>query len=145
MESSVLLAKTLRIVGESRRMRYIIGEKYGFEGVRGSSRMLHALMQKDRISQRELAGRLDVRPQSLTTALLKLEEQGFIKRERNENDKRELYILLTEEGKRIEEVLHARFCEVAENLFSCLEEEEKETLGNLLEKVTRSFVSKEEE
>ena len=145
MKSSVLLAKTLRIVGESRRQRYIIGEKYGYSGVQGSGRILHELMTKDRISQKELACKLDIRPQSLTTALLKLEEQGFIVRERNENDKREQYILITEEGKKIEKGLHAQFCEVADNLFSCLEDEEKETLSLLLEKVTRSFVSKEEE
>lgn len=145
MNSNALLARVLRIVGESRRQKHLIGEKYGYEGERGSGRILHVLTQGDTISQKELAAKLDIRPQSLTTALIKLEDEGFIRRERNESDKREQYILLTEEGKKIEKVLHAQFSEAAENLFSCLNEQEAEILGILLEKVTQSFASKEEE
>lgn len=145
MKSSVLLAKTLRIVGESRRQKHIIGEKNGYVGGNGSGRILHVLMTEDKISQRELAARLDIRPQSLTTALLKMEEEGLILRERNECDKREQTLRITDEGVKVGESLHTQFCEVSDILFSCLTEDEKETLSDLLEKVTRSFVSKEEE
>ncbi|NLN24054.1 MAG: MarR family transcriptional regulator [Clostridiales bacterium] len=86
-------------------------------------------------TQKELAELLGVRPQSLSEALMRLEEDGLVRRERNEEDKRELRIFLTEAGKRLSlEINRGREKRAAE-FFSPLTNEEKETLGILLKKL----------
>ncbi len=101
----------------------------------GTGRILAALSRQPGMTQTELAGLLDIRPQSLTRVLVKLEEKGLIRRERSGGDRRSLAVFVTEEGERahgrIEEKRKAR----AARIFSCLEPEEKEELKRLLLKV----------
>lgn len=86
-------------------------------------------------TQKELAELLGVRPQSLSEALMRLEEDGLVRRERNKEDKRELRIFLTEAGKKLSfEINRGREKRAAE-FFSPLTDEEKETLGILLKKL----------
>lgn len=86
-------------------------------------------------TQKELAELLGVRPQSLSEALMRLEEDGLVRRERNEEDKREQRIFLTEAGKKLScEINRGREKRAAE-FFAPLTKEEKETLGILLKKL----------
>ena len=66
---------------------------------RERERVLTLLQESDGISQRKLALILDIRPQSLSELLGKLERDGLIRREKNEDDKREILVSLTEVGR----------------------------------------------
>ena len=102
----------------------------------GTGRILSKLVhQGDGISQASLAEKINIRPQSLSEALTKMEERGWIARRPNPQDKRGTLVYLTEEGRLQEEQLAARRSTAAEHLFSALSEEEKETLSALLDKI----------
>ncbi|MBR0139309.1 MAG: MarR family transcriptional regulator [Firmicutes bacterium] len=101
----------------------------------GTGRILAALSRQPGMSQTELAGLLDIRPQSLTRVLVKLEEKGLIRRERSGGDRRSLVVFVTEEGEKAHERIEEKRRARAARIFSCLDPEEKEELKRLLLKV----------
>ncbi len=110
-------------------------DRYARRGGRKNSqlRILQILGEEEIIPQRELQEILDVQPGSLSELLLKLENKGFIERIRSEEDKRKVYVRITEEGKEHAEDMHAQFDQ--EDSFAVLSEEEQETLRSLLKKL----------
>jgi len=62
---------------------------------------------RDRVTNGELAERLQVRHHSVVGLVNRLEAQGFIVREQGESDRREFYITLTERGAELLERLTA--------------------------------------
>lgn len=101
----------------------------------GRGRIISVLFHHSGITQKELSERLAIRPQSLSDALSKLEADGVIFRERSETDKRELRLYLTDSGKELADNIYRKRQERAADFFSSLTEDEKETLGALLEKL----------
>ena len=87
------------------------------------------------MKQTELAERLDIRPQSLTVAMTKLETAGLVTRTRDGKDRRQVMVEITEEGRRHSEKIEANRSRAAEELLAGLSEDEKETVFRLLEKV----------
>lgn len=101
--------------------------------------LLAFLAQKDGQTQRELCEQLDMRPSSLSELLDKLEQSNLIQRRVNSEDKRVSNIFLTEEGKeRISEIMKKRH-EHIENNFTALDDNEKQTLHDLLAKLNLSL------
>ena len=81
---------------------------------------------------------MNIRPQSLSEALAKMEERGWIERRPNPQDKRGTLVYLSEQGREQEEQLSARRRAAAEQLLSALTEDEKELLGSLLDKILKT-------
>ena len=101
----------------------------------GHGDILRELSKNDGMTQKELAERMNIRPQSLTDALLRLENVGFITRTRSEKDRREQVVNITESGRERSEMFRRISSEVTQKLFSGLTDEEKETLASLLKKI----------
>lgn len=102
----------------------------------GRERILIIIDKEKQISQNKLAEFIGIRPQSISELLIKLENDGYITRTKNEEDKREILISLTETGKqRAKEVAQMR-AEQISKFFSPLSIEEKEQLFKLLTKLT---------
>ncbi len=102
----------------------------------GRERILTLLDEEGTLSQNKLAEQLEIRPQSVSELLVKLEKDGFIVRTQNEQDKREILVSLSDEGKkRADEVKKMQQKQAAEFL-APLSEEEKRTLFELLSKLT---------
>ncbi len=102
----------------------------------GTGRILSKLAhQGDGISQSLLAEKMHIRPQSLSEALTKMEERGWINRRPNPQDKRGTLVYLTDEGRAQEAQLAERRSRAADHLLSALDEEEKESLSALLGKI----------
>lgn len=105
----------------------------------GTGRILSKLVhQGDGLTQAALAEKLNIRPQSLSEALSKMEERGWIRRCPNPQDKRGTLVYLTEEGRAQEERLAEKRRCTADALLSTLNDAEKETLAALLEKILES-------
>lgn len=68
--------------------------------VRGQGRVLALLKNRPETSQRELSYLLDMRQQSLSELLVKLEDKGYVTRSKSEADGRVTVVRLTEEGAR---------------------------------------------
>lgn len=85
--------------------------------------------------QRDIAGEAGINASSTSELIAKLENDGFLIREPDENDKRAALLKLTEAGKiRADEIRAERESHLDE-LFSKLTDEEKQTLSDLLDKL----------
>lgn len=101
----------------------------------GYGRILHILIKGGDMQQKELADKMDVRPQSLTSAMNRLEKNGYIERKRDKSDHRIQIVHVTEDGKEIGQMLHNIRRKAAKQYFACLDDNEKEELNRLLQKV----------
>ncbi|WP_424245843.1 DNA-binding MarR family transcriptional regulator [Elusimicrobium posterum] len=106
---------------------------------RGQGRVLAILQMKPNMSQKDLGYLLDMRAQSLSELLLKLERNGYIKRTESEEDRRSMNISLTPEG---EEAASKSGESSKEEFFSFLVHEEREVLSELLDKIITNLQEK---
>ncbi|CEN79583.1 MarR family winged helix-turn-helix transcriptional regulator [Paraclostridium sordellii] len=111
--------------------------KYGIRS--GQLMFLMDLYLKDGKNQEEISERLKIDKATTARALKKLEEQDFIKRIRDDNDKRSNKIYLTDTSKDLKEEVYGVLDEWNEKISKSLTREEKETLANLLEKVCKNI------
>ena len=96
----------------------------------GQGRILRILSHCEAMSQRELQEVLGIQTGSLSEILAKLENAGFIERERDEADRRRSVVRLTPAGRN-----HAEECcrdGERQDMFSALDEGQREQLKKLL-------------
>ncbi len=120
-----------------------LGEK---EGIKDSYRpVLFHLRRHSGLSQLELATRCQVRPSSMSVTLSNMEEDGFITREVDPNDQRQVKVSLTEAGVLLDDKVRMLNHRTEELFCSALDEEEIKELKRLLAKVFIITVGKEDE
>ena len=102
--------------------------------MRGQGRVLSILKMQPTISQKQLSYLLDMRQQSLSELLSKLEKSGFIDRAPSEDDRRAAIITLTEKGRAAADGPENPADEGV-GLFDALTEDERAQLAPLLDKV----------
>ena len=73
-----------------------------------------------RIKMSVLAKKIDISTQSLSRMIKGLEEKGYLKREVDESDRRNTYVLFTEKGKTLSEEMHDKYKKLFHNLKSVL-------------------------
>lgn len=112
--------------------------------VRGMGHILEALDQREGVSQKALAQSVGVRPQTISEALNLLEERGEIRREASRLDRRVTLVYLTEQGAERREQRRVLRKAHAHRYFQPLSREEKETLLQLLIKLSDETNGKEE-
>jgi DNA-binding MarR family transcriptional regulator len=86
----------------------------------------------------ELARQLDVSKPSVTAAVTKLMEKGYVKKVQSAEDRRSFTILLTEKGRALSQMhdqLHRR---IAEHFTRALNETEQQQLVQLMAKVIQA-------
>ncbi len=97
---------TSMLIGRCARMHMNImrnTEPPGSAMAQNSSRaIMRALTHEDGISQLELSRRTGLKPPTVSVALGKMEREGLICRCVNENDGREVRVLLTDAGRALE-------------------------------------------
>lgn len=101
--------------------------------------VLSVLAARSPLGQRALLNELDVRSASLSEVLSKLERQGLITRERDDSDRRNFIIRLTEEGRSGAEKYGKMHDSDAEMLFSGFTDEERACFAALLRKLNTSL------
>ena len=109
------------------------------EGKGSQKRVLTLLNEHDGMSQKRLTERLDIQSASVSEVLAKLENAGLITKEQAEDDRRTMNVKLTEEGKREAQAAQSERAQKYEEMFSCLDEEEKQQLVMLLEKINHDW------
>jgi DNA-binding MarR family transcriptional regulator len=106
-----------------------------YAGKDSQRRTLILLRLTGSISQREITEKLNLKSGSMSEVLTKLENKGLIERTLNKDDKRTSIISLTEKGiEKANEAFEFRR-ERRTKMFSFLDDIEKDTLLNLLEKI----------
>ena len=117
-------------------------QRHGATGdpLRGQGRVLALLKAKPETTQRELSYLLDMRQQSLSELLSKLEEKGFVTREKSAEDGRVTVVRLTDAGAEAAPSPN----EMGENAdaLGCLDDDEQTQLETLTDKVNGSLEEK---
>ena len=82
-----------------------------------------------------ISKRLLMANSSMTYTIDKLEKKGFVKRTKDQNDRRNTEIALTNLGREYIEIILPKHAETLRELYKILSEEEKEELVGLMKKL----------
>lgn len=104
----------------------------------GQYQFLVMLYLKDGLSHDDMTEKMSVDKATTTRAIMKLEEEGYVRREINEEDKRKYYIYLTEKAisKKYEILRIANSWE--EKLAESLTEEEVDSVLVIMRKIAKN-------
>lgn len=103
----------------------------------GAHRVLCTVLRNDGIRTSELAEKLDIRPASLTDVLKRLEEDGQIKRVKDERDSRVSHVHATEKAKAERKQHELERRSQSERMSNYLTEEEVEEFCKICDKLCR--------
>ncbi len=109
-------------------------EAYGVGS--GQFEFLLVLYHKDGISQENLAKLLNVSKATSARAIQNLEKEGYVYRQRDENDLRAYRVYLTEKGKEMRDIIFNKLTSFIGILFSDFTPEEKEIFRLLIHKAS---------
>ena len=101
--------------------------------------VLKKLSQEDKISQKELSNRLNKDQNTVKAMVDKLEKKSYIKRQKNEKDKRAFLLTLTPEGVEVINILEPLDQEMLKNIGKDFSQEELALLRKMLSKVTANL------
>ncbi len=99
------------------------------------------LFENNGITQEQLASAVKFDKATTARAVAKLEEEGYIIRKVSETDKRAYNLYITDKAKAIKTELIAVLDEWNRIMLYNLDEQEKESLHNLIEKVGNNIMS----
>lgn len=109
----------------------------------GQPRFLFALYSKPGMSQGQLTKELSLSKETVSVTVRRLEQTGFVQRVTSDIDKRIRLLYLSEKGENLMPELKSNFKEINERMFSLLDQQEREMLESLYEKmiqgIERSF------
>jgi len=129
-----LLAQVCRMTGHHLKTHM---EKIGLH--RGQGFALIQLWHHDGVPQRELSQAMHISPASVTNMLQRMERDGWITRERDQEDQRLVRVYLTDKAKAMRKEARTVFCRMEEELSSIYSNEEKATLHRLLMRLHDRF------
>ena len=144
MESCEAIGK---YIGEIHRSSCIyFSKKFKRFGIgAGQYLFLLNLYKHDGITQEELAQKVKLDKGTTARAIKKLEDQGYVKRVKKENDKRAYKLEVTEKAEQIKKDVYVIMNEWENEVRKCLANEESQELANLLNKLSKSsLIAKED-
>ncbi|EUJ20385.1 MarR family transcriptional regulator [Listeria monocytogenes FSL F6-684] len=102
--------------------------------------VLREIATYDGISATELAATLAVNKSAITPKLKKLVEKGYIRRERNQLDKRAVVLTISEKGNNVYEECEKQLELLVNEWLEILGEKDSEQFFELFQKITKSVV-----
>jgi DNA-binding MarR family transcriptional regulator len=131
---SVILLMRLSLLGLLRNTVNKINQKHGISA--NAWYFLRILWEKDGLSQKELALRAGVMQPNAVATIRSMEKMDLVRVEREEHDRRGIYVWLTPKAKELEAEFVPRFIQHANQILSaCLDDEEIQSLTHLLKKL----------
>lgn len=117
-----------------RLLSHLLGKR------RGQGRILRTLCQRGEMPQKELQDLLGIQAGSMSEIAAKLEDKGLIVRVRSGEDRRKVYLSITEQGRaRVAKTSEEHILRRRAELFSALTPEERGTLEGLLDKLSADW------
>ncbi len=105
----------------------------------GHVRILNTLLQKDGITQKELAELCHMDEASISRSLDKLSRSGYLERRPDPSSRRSFLICLTQEGLLEAEKVRALLAFVDDQLWAGISPEEMEIFAQYLEKICKNL------
>jgi len=109
-------------------------ETYGL--YHGQPRLLFIIDDQPGLTLSRLVQQSDQTKEATSVSIRRLEETGYIRRERNPADARERFLYLTDKGKETADIIHAEFHRINDAMFEPLNDAEKEILQDLFERMS---------
>jgi DNA-binding MarR family transcriptional regulator len=101
--------------------------------------ILYALFQKHKMTMADIAERISKDKSTVTALVNKLVSLGYVRKERDTEDTRVVYVTLTPKGYELEPEFEAVSKKVLEVFYRNISEEEKEILLRILSKIDQNF------
>jgi MarR family transcriptional regulator, 2-MHQ and catechol-resistance regulon repressor len=98
--------------------------------------VLEALFHKGPMCQKEIGCKILKTGGNMTLVIDNLEKRGLVKRRRNPNDRRYIGVVLTDAGRGLIEKIFPRHIRIADDIFSVLDKDQIQTLGDLLKRLS---------
>ena len=106
---------------------------------RGQPPILGLLYQHDGMSQKEMAGALNLSPATMTVTLKRMEKAGLVRREMDEHDQRILRVHLSEQGRQMWLKSADQIRAVTEELMEGFTPEEEQQMREYLYRIARNM------
>ena len=132
----------------SRHMRTFLTNALSHSGIyAGQDGVILALADQDGLSAGAIADRLGVKPPTMTRTLARMEAQGFVRREADALDGRQMRAVLTDEGRKHVGAIQLAVKATEQLAISGLDDKEIRQFLKILRKVNRNLgeVEPEEE
>ncbi|BEP30290.1 MarR family winged helix-turn-helix transcriptional regulator [Helicovermis profundi] len=97
--------------------------------------------KEDGIPLIEIGRKMLVSRANITTLIKRMEKEGIVERRNNKKDKRSIKAHLTDKGRGIFDEVKYLYMDFSEKMVSCLSDEEKNLLNNLLVKIQTNIVN----
>lgn len=107
----------------------------------GQFHFLMMLYNKDGVNQETLAETLKIDKATSARAIKKLEEQGYIIRRRDENDRRNYNIYLTDKANKIKPKIKNILHQWTKQILKDITKKEEEQLFIILEKISKNAIT----
>lgn len=101
----------------------------------GQAKIFSTLLSHEKLTQREIAVGLHIKPSTVTSMVKKMEMSGFINRRRDKNDDRVINVTLTEQGEEAARFTEKTIAQIEAEIRAEFSREEVETLRKPLEKI----------
>ncbi|MFU0790492.1 MAG: MarR family transcriptional regulator [Virgibacillus proomii] len=97
--------------------------------------ILETLYHKGKQTVREISESVLIKTGSITYVIDKLEQKGLLKRQHCQEDRRVVYIDITNEGKKLMDEIFPKHQKIMEDLFAGISDQQKQTVINILKTV----------
>jgi DNA-binding MarR family transcriptional regulator len=91
------------------------------------------------INSRELSKHMDVAASTISVYIRRLTQKGLVRMERNQDDRRNWWLHLTETGQDVYQLMVEGTVRYTHDFLSALSETEQQTLHNLLQKAAHAL------
>lgn len=105
----------------------------------GQAKIFSALLNHEKLTQREIAIGLHIKPSTVTGMVQKMEISGFISRGRDKNDDRVINVRLTEKGREAARFTETMIEQIETDIRAEFSGKEVETLRTPLEKILNTL------
>ncbi len=103
--------------------------------------ILFTLNCRGKLSQRELAREIGITPPSMTVALRKMEELGYVAREPDEKDQRIIRIMITEKGRVCVDKIRGVTSSMEQIMYQGIAQEERLLLRRILIQMVENLLN----
>lgn len=139
MEKKEIREAMLAMEGARKRLLHPYFQKLGLTP--GQPRILNKLYEQDGITQKKLADRCGMDVATVSRSLDKLEEAGWLVRQKDPDCRRSFLIVLTETGRQKAGEVHENFKRIDEQIWKDIDEKEMMDFLACAEKIIRNLES----
>jgi len=102
-------------------------------------------MNEDKLNYKELSRRINKSPQTMTTLVRKLKDEGYVVIEKDVTDKRNKYVAITEKGKKFIPLMKQISTELYDLQYKGFSDHERSIIRELLTNMSSNFEGAENE